>query len=50
MRLNQHPPFDGQCEAASKVYKQCRGAAGVMMRYGESPVGAEVRLRKASTR
>jgi hypothetical protein len=31
MRLNPHLQFDGQCEAAFKLYEQCLGGKIVMM-------------------
>jgi len=43
MRLNPHLQFDGQCEAAFKLYEQCLGGTIViMMTYGESPVGEQM--------
>ena len=44
MRLNPHLQFDGQCESAFKFYEQCLGGRiVVMMTYGESPSGEQMR-------
>lgn len=43
MRLNPHLQFDGNCEAAFRLYEQClSGKITVMMAYGESPLSEEM--------
>jgi PhnB protein len=43
MQLSAYLNFDGQCEAAFKFYEQCLGGEiQMMMRYGESPMAAQV--------
>ena len=43
MRLNPHLQFDGQCEAAFRLYEQCFGGRILMMMtYGDSPLGEQM--------
>jgi len=41
MRLNTHIAFNGQCEAAFRLYEQClAGKITVMLTYGASPMAS----------
>jgi PhnB protein len=43
MRLATHVSFDGQCEEAFLEYQRVLGGSiGMMLRYGDSPMAAEV--------
>jgi PhnB protein len=43
MRLSTHLVFDGQCEAAFKLYERCLGGRDlVLVTYASSPMAAEV--------
>jgi PhnB protein len=43
MQLNPYLSFNGQCEAAFKLYEQCLGGKIVaMLTYGESPMAEQV--------
>ena len=37
MRLNAHITYNGDCEAAFKVYKECLGGQITLLTYGSSP-------------
>jgi len=42
MRLNTHLSFNGQCQAAFEYYEKCLGGKiGMMMKYGDSPMGSQ---------
>ena len=43
MRMDPYLTFDGQCEAALKLYERCLGGRIVMlMTYGQSPMASQV--------
>src|SRR5258708_5821218 len=43
MRVNPHLTFNGQCETAFRLYEEClRGKVELMMKYGDSPMAAQV--------
>ena len=43
MQVNPYLSFNGQCEAAFKVYEQCLGGQlGPIFRYGGSPMAGQV--------
>ena len=42
MRVNAHLTFDGQCEAAFRMYEECLGGEITMLlKYGSSPLAAD---------
>jgi PhnB protein len=43
MRVNPHLSFDGQCEAAFRLYEGCLGGhVTLMLRYAETPMAAQL--------
>jgi PhnB protein len=43
MQMNPYLSFDGQCEAAFRLYEQCLGGQiGAIFRYGGSPMADQV--------
>src|ERR671935_2084828 len=42
VRVNPYLNFNGQCAEAFKLYEQVLGGKAVIMRFGESPMAAQV--------